>query len=388
MAVPYVFTPALVMLSHNFINKDKVVIGFFIAMVAAFSSYSSPPYFLGLSTLFLFKRSFKKFVIFILPAFFYVIFYFSISYFFPDIQIRINNEINLLTLIKNLFIQLFSLLDVLIGPSFWIKILYGLISNSFLSLIIGLLIFIIIYKHVNKIKLKVNYQLILSFLIILIASSFMFALTGKYPQIIFNLGNRVTIYGSLFFVLLLIYLPNKFFYIIFLIIILSVTGISNHWKNWNINQKLVLSNIENNKDFNEITDRDTLFILGNNYSQIGKISHIEFFKLPWITKPIFNKNDNIKNVIALNKSIKITNKIIFDKKNNTNYFLFNDHSDVYNIYLYNSYNNKLKIVDINEIIKIHSNIQTDKRHWLQLYNIDFIKSLVLKINPRLNSIFK
>ena len=106
----------------------------------------------------------------------------------------------------------------------------------------------------------------------MILSFGMYTLTGLYSHSAFNLGNRSTVYGSLFIAFLLVtFLPaNKKSLVFLLIIFLApVFGLSDHWKSWNTNQKIVIKNIKNNQYLKEIEHNSTLIVTGNIYSKLG-----------------------------------------------------------------------------------------------------------------------
>ena len=65
MCLPYLFSTSLILLAHKIVRLNFLKTGFLICLLGAFSFYSSPPYVIGLSILFLFDRSFKKFFIFL-----------------------------------------------------------------------------------------------------------------------------------------------------------------------------------------------------------------------------------------------------------------------------------------------------------------------------------
>ena len=117
----------------------------------------------------------------------------------------------------------------------------------------------------------------------------MFATTGSYYQNIFNLGNRVLIYSALLFSYLFVYIINKiksqkinFFLVLFGMII--IFGISNHWKKTTYNQNSIITNIDLNQNLKNNEDKNILFVVGNEYSNFGKFSHIEFFQLRMLPK--------------------------------------------------------------------------------------------------------
>jgi len=68
--------------------------------------------------------------------------------------------------------------------------------------------------------------LVICSLVLILLSFAMFSVTGRYPQLAFNLGNRVTIYSSLLaaYFIVLVPLPKKINYLF-----LSSVGEATSW---------------------------------------------------------------------------------------------------------------------------------------------------------------
>ena len=184
-------TLVLVMSSHKLIAKDKIIEGSLLGLVASFSGYSTPPYFFGLSFIFLLNKEYKKFIIFLIPQLIYIVYYFIISNIFSTQVIKGNADFSLLSLSKQYILQVGTFIDSFIGPSFWFKIYYSFIQLSILSIVIGIILVLLFYKYYKIEKDKINKELLISISAIVLLAFGIFALTGMYPQIVFNLGNRV-----------------------------------------------------------------------------------------------------------------------------------------------------------------------------------------------------
>tara|TARA_B100001123_G_scaffold420960_1_gene527982 strand:- start:1784 stop:2425 length:642 start_codon:yes stop_codon:yes gene_type:complete len=212
----------------------------------------------------------------------------------------------------------------------------------------------------------------------------MFALTGLYTQSSFNLGNRVTIYGSLIMAVLISLLPfnNKFLLFVSLIFIFPVLGISDHWKTWNEKQKILINNIENNKDLALIEDDNILLIKGNFYSKLGPISHIEFLSMPWVAKSIFEKSVKTEKIMPLTSYVITKDGNLIDNKFKEQFLI------TYPIYLYDTNTNILKKLNKIELENIMTNRDREIRHWVQIIDNKNIISFITYLNPRLEYLFK
>jgi hypothetical protein len=278
-------------------------------------------------------------------------------------------------------LQVGTFLDSSIGPSFWLKVFFSISQLTYLSIIIGLFFIGLFYKFYIPKKEPINKSLLISLIIILLLAFGIFALTGYYPQIAFNLGNRVTIFGSLLVSFLIVqYFVNskKFATFIFSIFIFTTLGLSDHWKDWNKTQLKIIDNISKNKEIKNFDKSNQLFVSYNQYSKLGDISHIEFFA-EGISSRIFKlATGQSYNVSPLNRRFYFKDDTIIDKK-------YGKKVDINEVaYVYDSQADKLleiKKDNINDYIK---SLPKDNRHWLQLLPKDnFIMKIVLKLMPRL-----
>ena len=387
MTTPYIFIPATILYAHYLIRNNKTTLGFFVSMLGAFSYYISPPYIFGLSLIFLFEKNFKKAIIFVTPGVLYVAYYFWIKLHYAGVESRINSDLSILDFLKQMLIQPLSFLESAIGPSYWLKVFYAIESIGFISIIIITMILIFSFirvKSFSKVR-KLPKSLYIGLISVLLLSFGMFALTGLYSHSAFNLGNRTTVYGSLFIAFLLAALlpANKKSAIFLLIIFLApVFGLSDHWKNWNENQKVVIENIKNNQDLKEIESDSTLIITGNLYSKLGEYSHIDFFSMPWNVKAIFHNNTKTKTIAAITPYTEIREGYLVDPKFSGKYSLKNK------LYVYDSENDivrEISSVDLPELIEQQPKLI---RHWVQLFKDTWIEDVVVWLSPRLVYLFK
>jgi hypothetical protein len=257
MTLCYIFTPGVLLYSHHLIRNNKYLVGAIILTLGAMMHYVSPPYVFGLALIFIFEKKFKKAIIFVIPGALYVVYYFWIKLHYVGVEKRINPDLSVLDFIKQMLIQPLSFLESAIGPSYWLKVFYSIESISLFSVIIVAVISIFSLINVKKFSKvpTLPKSLLVGLISILILSFGMYALTGLYTHSAFNLGNRSTVYGSLFIVFLLsALLPANKKSVIFLIIIFlaPVFGLSDHWKSWNSHQKIVIENIKNNHELQSI----------------------------------------------------------------------------------------------------------------------------------------
>ena len=387
MTLQYTLTPAILLYAHHLIRKNKIKKGFFVTMVGSFLSYASPPYLFGLTAIFLYEKKIKEAIIFVIPGIFYVAYYFWMKFNYIGLERRLNTDLSIVDFLKQILIQPLSFLESAMGPSYWLKMLYAVESISFISIIIITAVSIFSFRKVKSFSeaRKLPKSLYIGLISVLLLSFGMFALTGLYSHSAFNLGNRTTVYGTLLITFLLAaFLPaNKKSAIFLLIIFLApVSGLSDHWKNWNANQKVVIENIKNNQDLKEIESDSTLIITGNLYSKLGEYSHIEFFSMPWNVNAIFHNNTKTKTIVAITPYTEIRGGFLIDPKFNEKYSLKNK------LYVYDSEKDLVRLASSKDVSRLIKQQPKIIRHWVQLFKNTWVQDIIVWLSPRLVYLFK
>jgi len=387
MTTPYIFIPATILYAHHLIRNNKSALGLFVSMLGTFSYYISPPYIFGLSVIFLFEKNFKKAIIFVTPGVLYVAYYFWIKLHYVGVERRINSDLGVLDFFKQMLIQPLSFLESAIGPSYWLKVFYAIESISLVSVIIVALISVFAFIKIGSFSKAPNISksLYIGLISVLILSFGMYALTGLYSHSAFNLGNRSTVYGSLFIAFLLVaFLPANKKAVAFLLIVFlaPVFGLSDHWKSWNANQKIVIENIRNNQDLKEIEHNSTLIITGNIYSKLGPYAHIEFFSMPWNIIAIFQDSVRTKNIVALTPYVVINDDYLVDPKFGGKYSLKNK------LYVYESEDNLVREISIKDVPELIKQQPIIVRHWVQLFKDTWVQNAIVWLSPRLVYLFE
>ena len=385
MTLSYVFTPGLIMFAHHLIRKDKYIIGIILTFLGAFFNYSSPPYVFGLALIFAVERSYKKALIFSASGFTYVLYYLVIGWMYPFAERRILDGINVVQFIKNYLLQIGSSIDAMIGPSAWLKIYYGITSIGFFSLVLCLSVLAIVWFTLRSSKAtKVYWPLLAGLASVLLLSYAMLSLTGLYTQTAFNLGNRVTVYGSLPLAYLLV-LPafnKRMFVVLALVFFLPVFGLSDYWKSWNEHQKSVINKIGSNQKLASLVEEDVLLVTGNIYSRLGPFSHIELFSMPWTVNSIFFKSTPSRNVMALPNYVRTGGERLIDPK-------FGGYVSVKErMYLYDSDRNVVSVITPTDLEGVMEKRPLEIRHWMQLIGDGPVRRAVLGLSPRLEYLFE
>ena len=262
----------------------------------------------------------------------------------------------------------------------WLKVYYAFSQLSAISIIIGIFLTIIFYKKYKESDKRYNAKLVLGFVFLTFLCFGMLSLTGHYPQLCFNLGNRVTIFGSLLLAYLIVLMPvsHKLKTLVFALIIFTTLGISDHWKNWNVHKQKVITNIKNNRDIENYQDDEIIYVSGNQYSKYGPISHVEFLSEGWAVAPLFELITEGKiNAIPINKCHKYENGYLVDQKYGSQTAIGKS------ITIYDSEKNTLFILKAEEINSYVDSLPPENRHWIQFVKAPFIKNMVTHLMPRL-----
>ena len=389
MATPlYIFFPSMIFFAYTLINKNFYILGSFVLLLASFN-YTSPPFVLGLSVIFLLEKKFNKFLLFLLIGSIYVFFYYLISNFYPNLEHRVDDNLSFYMILINFILQFITSLDVNVGLSFFVKIFYSISSIDIkIIIIIPILIhsFHIVFKkkifELNNDSNKTKLNILISMTLIYFSSLGIFALTSSYPQTAFNLGNRITIYSTFLIVVLFSMLikRNFIFLILSLVLILSIIGVSNHWKELNKKNINIINNINTNEKFSDLDKNDILLVKDNLYSKLGKISHIEFLIIPWVSNKIFTKYANFT-VLPLSKYLYLNENFISNNKEGTKHIIKG------NIYLYDTSKDLITMIDKKNLDTIIENEESIFRHWIQLNEFQILSKVIIKIYPRLNYLF-
>jgi len=377
--------------AYYLIHKDCLKRAASVAFLASFMSYGSPPTAFALFILCVLKKNFKKGLFLFVPNIIYCTYYIYLKDLFFKVPVftKLPPEINLISIARQLSLQVVGFFDALVGPSFIFKVFYSILENNIWS-IIAIMIFITLYlkmvanKKMYTHQIKLDKSLLAALTVIVIGSLVMFSVTGRYPQLAFNLGNRTTIYGALLLSYLIVAVPiNKYLRQgILLLILFSIVGVSVHWKMWNKHQIEVFHNIQMNEDLQSFNKQEPVFVIGNQYSKMGPFSHIEFLSENWVVNSLFElAGHNEIKASALNKRFIVKEGLLVDQK----YQNIITIGSAVNIY--ESDVDKLITVKSDMLNQYIGNIRDEERHWVQMINNETINDAILKLMPRLKYAF-
>jgi hypothetical protein len=387
----YILCCALYFYAYYLLNNRNYVGAVFFAMLASFMGYGSPPFAIGIAYLAYRQFGFRASLLILIPNVLYVIYYLIVTKIFNVGIDRVSNGFDLLSLFKNILMQIVTAADALVGPSAWFKIYYSIMDLSLIPIGVVFVFWIFILRRIrfNDVSSEtINKDLAGAFFVIMLASWVLFASTGFYPQISFNLGDRVTLWGALFtnYVILASAVKHRVSYIFVLaIVVLSAAGISQHWKNWHVVEERIIHNIRNNVDIKSLNKDAVVFVSGNGFSKLGPFSHLEFFAVESYASSIFKnalgRSYNLR-VIYLGNNLSVDDGLII--RRGAEEIVKNE---AY-LNLYDSTENIINRVSMDQFRKILNANPKANRHWLQIYGCGSLNSLLEVIAPRYSYLCK
>jgi hypothetical protein len=379
---------ALYAYAFYLVHHNRILSGWICSVLAAFVVYSSVVYAIALFSFFVMDRKYKKATVMIVPCLFYTIHYIYFTKINPITKTLIPRDLNIYSFMKQFILQVVTFVDSMVGPSMWYKIYYSFSNLSLISVLLAISLMVLFYKKHGKaenkeIRSKYDFKLIVTFSIIILVGFCNYSMTGLYPQVCFGLGSRTTFYGSILLSYLIIQYPvsNKIKTGVFAILLFSILGISDHWKNWNTHQQQVIGTIRKNQALRGYKDDKQIFVSGNQYSKFGPISHIEFLSESWVSNAVFKLalKKEIR-AVTINKRHVYEDGYLIDTKNNTKAEV-NDYINVYD-----SENDRLFTLNVVEINSYIDSLPPENRHWIMLSDnrlVSFVKNIVIKLMPRL-----
>ena len=379
MTITIAFYLYAVYLAH----RKKLFPAFLLATVASFTSYAAIP--LAVFSFFLFilyKRPKEAFLL-TMPCLMFTVHYLFITNVRRLVTSQLPSSINTAGILKAYLLQIFGFLDSIIGPSGWLKVFFAFYQIAWFSAIVGLLVVLILchlFRNSGQIR-AYDFRLIISLTAMALFSFFLYAITGRYPQICFNLGNRVTIFGSLLAAYLIVAMPaaKRIRNLILIILIFASLGISDHWKNWFLIEQKIFKNIKNNEYLQNLPQGQVIYVSGYQYSRFGPLSHLEFFGFEDTTIGVFHfLSDGRLLARPINQMCRLESGYLNDSKIGVKYKI-----DDSGIIVYDSERNQVLSLKGEAINNYIAGLAVNYRHWLQILDNEWINSNILKLSPRL-----
>lgn len=374
-----------------FVKADEGKLGaaFICAILGSFSSYGSTPIAVGFSLLFLFQRKPWAGFAMIIPNLLYIVYFLTVTIWLGKGPKRIPQTFDPVVLIKQFLLQVGTALDATVGPSLVAKIIVSIGSISLLGIIISMgvtFFFFIQHPSPDGVEKKPRGGALISFGIMVLIALLMFAITGHYPQLAFNLGNRTTIYGAFLAVFLLaafIQEDRRKRALVLLLLLFSSFGLTEHWRQWNTAQHALIREVGDMEKRGELAGASQLFTVGFRYSNLHGFDHIEGASERSVTNSLLEiATGKNYSPIPLSGAMMVQGGQLFDKKYGISVPLAEQ------VRVVDLVDMRVEVCSRDQLAERIARIPKDRRHWLQLIDKGPLQSLVLYLMPRLKYAFE
>ena len=322
-----------------------------------------------------------------LPNAAYIVSYSVSSTVFKAGTARLPTQFDVLSLLKSYFAQVASFADAALGPSAWLKFALSIASLGALSALIAALAAVALWRWARTPQSSEprNSTTVLVFgtLAISLAAFGVFSLTGVYPQVAFNLGDRVVIYGLLFLTALLVrYASQRLMLAAASVTLFAFMGIAEHWKGWNETTQDSIAKIRTQLQSGGLANppNQTLFVSGLQYSRLGPMTHIDHFTSAYVIREILalaNKRQPGPTAVSFNRRLQLQGDALVDVK-------YGDRHPVgESILVYDAERNTSGLVTRTEIPVHIAALPQETRRWTQLLGPSLVRDIILWLVPSL-----
>jgi len=366
--------------------RERLGLAVVFALLGSFASYGSSPVAFGLTLLAYLQKQRKLAWALLVPNLIYVAYYLISSLVFRVGTQRLIGEMTIPALAKSFMLEIATFVDATFGPSAWAKFFYSIASLDGLGLAVAAaasLAAIVCFAKDPRVPAApgIARDLLLSCAVIIVLSFGMFSLTGLYPYIAFNLGNRIMVYGSFLLIcgFATLRMPRLLEQSALVVTLFAIVGLSVHWKQWDREIDRVATNILNNQALRTLPPDAKLFVSHDQFSRLGPFAHIEFFSPSYVVKAFFDLKMRPAPFypISFNRRLKLENGELRDMKYGYNFPVGQE------IWLYNSQDNVLERVPVTDIQKRLDALPDENRHWVQMIETPWFKDLISRFVPRL-----
>ena len=378
---------ALYAFAFFLLERGRPVASCVFGLLGSFISYGSTAVAFGLALIFVLRRDFRRALLLLVPNLIYIGYYLIVAVHLGKGINRIPSGLDFIAVLKQYLLQVATFIDSAIGPSFWLKVFSALEALTLASAVIGAaVLFALSRLRDGAWPAAARGELIWGALATTLAAFALFSITGYYPQLAFNLGDRVTIFGNFLVVAVLAALQLKRgpWMAAVALYVVVIFGISDHWKAWNMQQKVVIGNIAGNPGLRQTPPGGILYVAGNQYSRFGAISHVEFFSEAAVVQSVFTlalSAPPAYETIPLSARFRHEEGNLVDRKYAKKFPVRET------IWIYDSTGNQLIKLPAAEINGYIERLPRDYRNWAQFLGDGPVKRGVLFLMPRLEYAF-
>ncbi len=360
-------------------HQGKLTQAAAMAGLGSFSSYGSSPLAAGLALMFMMQRRWREAAAMALPNAVYVAYYLVTSLVLKAGTQRIPGSFDPLGLAKSYALQVASFIDAGLGPSAWLKLALALPALSWVSLLVAAIASWLMWRRLPATNRPHDRPLLAGAIVITLTAFGVFALTGSYPQIAFNLGDRITIYGNILVAVVLMHvLPTRALAAVATVVLAAFIGMGDHWKAWGNDVAASVVRIKADTRLAGVPPRETLFVRGMQYSQLGPISHIDHLTSGYVIREVFalaRPDQTPISTASFNRRLRFEGNSLVDVK-------YGDRWPVTaSILLYDAQTGELIRIPAAQISGLLDALPIELRHWTQLLGPGMLRDAILWLIP-------
>ncbi len=356
------------------------------AMAASFISYGSPAPAVALSGLAWRKLGGVPALLLFVPNLIYTAYY-LVTQRVMGLGVERLDDTGLGALLRQLALQVATFLEATLGPSMWLKVcgaLGELTVISVLATAAGLIVLVRMQRFdAARRRLTLDLDLLVARGVMTVAAFGMFALTGRYPNITFNLGNRTNIFGTalLAYLLVLAWARWRPAGVLLVVLVFATTGLSNHWRHWSAVQDEAVQALQTT--LADRPDLDTVFVAGMQYSRLGALDHIELFSEDWVVTSITElATDGRVRARPLNRNVELgEDQQLVDVR-------YGDRFQIpETLVVHDFHAGEVRQIARTELPAYFDTLPRPRRHWLQVVESPLRRGWILRLMPRLEYVF-
>ena len=373
---------AFYMLAVFCIKRDRWAVGAGFAAMGAFISYGSPALTIGFCALLLLEGHSRKALSIAIPGGIYIIYYLYIAIVLKAGPPRFQPEYSLISLFKGIVVQAVSLVDAVLGPSGWLKVGLSVANVDIAGFAWATALSLLLWRSATgrADNTRVDRRLLIALSLAVVVALGLFALTGRYPQVAFNMGDRVLIFAGIPVAYLIASLPRRTWVLVVaaFFLFISAAGLSAHWKGWNSEQENIIQRIHSRQVWKACPNTsNVLLVVGGQYSRLGPMSHLEFFAESYVASAIFGAlGITGKSVVTLGRRFHYEGGKLIDRKHDQ-FTRLEQTVDVWN-----AETGLLSCVESARLNELISSLPEGTRHWLQIPAFSRLATIVFGMFPQ------
>lgn len=372
------------------LERGRPRTGMVLATLGSFISYGSPPVAFAVALLFVLRGKVRAALAVWIPNLVFCIYYVVVSRLLRVSISRLPDSLSLGAFVRQAIIQVLSFADAVLGPSFLLKTFWSVAAMGAAATLAGAVFaagwFMLERRERDhgSAATRLDWRVLVALSVLAVGALAMFAVTGRYPQIAFNLGNRVTTFGCLLlvYVFMAAPMPRTLRLAGIAVMLAAALGLSTHWRDWHARQTAVIERMRRNPELLALDGSVPVLVSGNQYSRLGPFAHIEFLSEHWVVDGILKQlGDGRLTGLALNRRFEVSGNRLLDHKYGESHVL------VEPVPVYDSEADRILLLDRAALQATIERLPEDRRHWLQFIENARINAWIVALMPRLRYAF-